>query len=74
MPIVILETRFGGVRGTLLAVTIFAGFLLIGPPSYRALFPVWATGTRNLPRLLLFALLDLVYVVSFGIVLPHLCT
>jgi hypothetical protein len=42
VPIVILETRFGGFRGTLLAVTIFAGFLLIGPPSYRALFPVWS--------------------------------
>ena len=42
VPIVILETRFGGARGTLLAVTIFSGFLAIGPPSYRALFPGWA--------------------------------
>jgi two-component system sensor histidine kinase AlgZ len=72
VPIVILETRFGGLRGTLLAATIFAGFLSIGPPSYRALVPVWAAGTRNLPRLLLFALLDVTYVVSFGIVLPRL--
>jgi len=72
VPIVILETRFGGARGTLLAVTIFSGFLAIGPPSYRALFPVGSAGTRNLPRLLLFALIDLVYVVGFCIVLPRL--
>ncbi len=71
VPIVILETRFGGVRGTLLAVTIFAGFLLIGPPSYRALF--WGpAGTNDLAKLVLFALLDVTYVVSFGVVLPQL--
>jgi LytS/YehU family sensor histidine kinase len=72
VPIVILETRFGGVRGTLLAVTIFAGFLLIGPPSYRALFPISAAGTHHVTRLVLFALLDVAYVISFGIVLPRL--
>ena len=72
LPIVVLESRFDGPRGAFLSLSIFGGFLAIGPPSYRALFPVTARAERRLPRIAAFIAIAVVYLLAFGVALPEL--
>jgi LytS/YehU family sensor histidine kinase len=71
VPLVMLEFRFSGFRGASMAVSTLVGFLLMGPVSYRALFPEHVS-THRLARVVAFAVVDLLYVALIGRVLPPL--
>jgi two-component system, LytTR family, sensor histidine kinase AlgZ len=72
VPLIFLESRFAGPRGVLLAVLLFAGFLLIGPVAYRALLPMRPEPGLRVARVLSFAAVTATYLAVFGVVLPRL--
>jgi two-component system, LytTR family, sensor histidine kinase AlgZ len=72
LPMTWLESRFAGVRGVILALIIFGGFLAIGPICYRALLPLRGNVRHRLARVLAFGVVAIAYVVLFGVVVPRL--
>jgi LytS/YehU family sensor histidine kinase len=72
LPMVLLEGLVAGLRGVVLAPIVFGAFLVIGPVSYRALFPERRPASHRIARVLAFAAVDLVYVALFGLLLPRL--
>lgn len=72
LPLLVMEQRISGPRGAWLAALDLVGFLLIGPFSYRALFPRELAPASRWARFVAFGAVGLAFTAFVGRVLPGL--